>query len=94
MFMPCVRQYWCCNVSVLVCHISFNHFVFTLFYAGGNYTEGGRGNNRILNKININKDINAAYLSGVNAWVYLMDARAAKFSRAFLMASSKLLSAS
>ena len=41
-----------------------------------------------------NKDINVAYLSGVNVRVSLIDAKAAKFSQAFLMASSKLLSAS
>ena len=37
-----------CNVPASRCHISFNYFVFTLFYAGGKYLEGGRGNNRVI----------------------------------------------
>ena len=86
--MPCVRRYWCCNVSVLVCHISFNHFVFTLFYAGGKNIWRTDG---VIT--GFKTSINMAYVSGVNVRESLMDVSAVKFSRAFLIASSKLCSA-
>ena len=76
--MPCVRRYWCCNAFVLACHISFNHFVFALFYAGGKNIWKADG---VITGFKIS--INMAYVSGVNVRASLMDVIAAKFYEPF-----------